>query len=131
MGSARVALPAAPRYCRDGCGGAVAAVSEPWRGGLDGYQRQALADHLGLIERFLAGDLAAAEFAPLFQRRVSDSPVSYGADSRAFAVLDAFWHDCEEFIEDPALRGPGDFDEAELMRRAHRAREDLAALLAG
>lgn len=108
----------------------MAAVSEPWRGGLDEEQRQALAAHLALIERFLAGGLPAAAFAPLFQRGVSASPVVHGADSPAFAALDAFWWDCEEFVEDPALRRPGDYDEAELARRAARARDALAALLA-
>lgn len=108
----------------------MAAVAEAWRNGLDEEQRAALAAHLALIERFLAGDLPAAAFAPLFQRTVSSSPVIYGADSPAFAALDAFWWDCEEFVEDPALHGPGDFDEVELTRRAGRARDALAALLA-
>ncbi len=108
----------------------MAAMSDAWRDGLDAEQRAALAAHLALVERFLAGGLPAAEFAPLFQRTVSRSTVVYGADSPAFAALDAFWHDCEEFIEDPALRRPADFDEAELTRRAARARDALAALLA-
>ncbi|WP_270937584.1 colicin immunity domain-containing protein [Falsiroseomonas oryzae] len=92
--------------------------------------RDVLMVYLGMIRRFIAGEVRARDFAPGFQRRVQDDGHVFGAHSRAFAVVDAFWMDCEEFVEDPALRRPGDFDEVELLARAQRARREIEALLA-
>lgn len=94
----------------------------------DSHTAGRLRAYRDLIAAFLAGEVAAADFAIGVQRRISADPEPYGADSPAFRVLDDLFHDCEAFVDDPALRRPGDLDEAALAECARRALARIAAL---
>jgi hypothetical protein len=48
---------------------------------------------------------------------------------KEYEVLNEFFLDVEDYVEDPSLRESEDFDEAELRHRAERARGELRALL--
>ena len=77
---------------------------------------------VALIRSYLDGRTADGEFVQRYQ----DGYQELGAlDEPTFVALDRLFFVCEDFYDDPALRDPGDPDEAALRAAAERALSDL------
>jgi len=93
--------------------------------------KNSLKPYLLMIEDFLNGNLSAGEVMHLYQKYYLNDPTSLQWDEKKYQILNEFFYDCEDFVEDPSLRRPEDYDEAELRRRAERARGEILALMEG
>ena len=77
---------------------------------------------VGQIRSYLSGQTAPGEFVRGYQ----DGYLAVGElDEPTFVALDRLFFVCEDYYDDPALRDPGDTDEAALHAAAQRALADL------
>jgi hypothetical protein len=81
---------------------------------------------VALTRRFVDGGLDAASYDRRFRRATF-----YANDlsTPVWEVVDAQWHACESYVDDPALRDPGDLGPEELRDAARRTLARLAGLL--
>ncbi len=93
--------------------------------------RAALLPYLAMVEDFLGGIIADSEISRLFQGHFLRSEFPYGHEGPEFQAVNEFFLDCENYVENPALHGPDDFDETELRSRALRAQARLRVLIEG
>lgn len=94
-------------------------------------ERKILPKYFSIIEDFLEGNLSAGEVMRIYQQTFQDEDGIIDSQGRVYEVLQEFFCDCEDFVEDPSLRRPGDYDEAQLYRFAQRARGEILALMEG
>lgn len=92
--------------------------------------RAFLLPYLAMIEDFLAGRMTEEELQRVYQGYAVDDHTPMDPQGPEYHAMNEFFLDLEDYVEDPSLRRPEDFDEAELRRRAERARDELRALLA-
>ena len=92
--------------------------------------KSTLHPYLEIIENFLNGGIPDEEISRVYQKLFLENPAVFGSETPAFRVVNEFFLDCEDYVEDPRLRQSGDFDADELRRRAQRARTNLVALMA-
>lgn len=88
---------------------------------------QSAQEHLGglvrTIDAFVTGEIPADVFDDRYRAQFSELPL--GLDESTFAILETVFFACEDFVDDPDLRDPGDLDEQGLLEAA---RAGLAAL---
>ena len=81
---------------------------------------------VSLTRRFLAGEIEPAAYDARYRQAM------FAADDLAeplWGILDAQWHACEAYVDDPTLREPpDDLGPAELRSAARRTLDRLAAL---
>lgn len=87
--------------------------------------QQHLALLVGTIEEFLGGVLSAPAFDDLYRSRFSELPL--GLDASTFEIVENLAFACEDYVEDPDLRDPGDLDDDELREAARTAIDALRA----
>jgi hypothetical protein len=92
--------------------------------------RAFLVPYLVMIEDFLADRMTDVELQRIYQGHAVDDHVPMDPQGPEYHAINEFFLDLEDYVEDPSLRRPEDFDEAELRRRAQRARGEIRALLA-
>lgn len=95
---------------------------------MERQSRAFLLPYLAVVEDFLEGLLTTEELQRVYQGTFQDDNRPF--DEHEYKALNEFFLDIEDYVEEPSLRGPNDFDEAELRRRAERARGEIRALLA-
>lgn len=83
----------------------------------------ALGAYLELLDDFLAGTVTAGEFQTRYFRRFKQETATW--PEPVFRVLDGLFADVDAYVEDAALRDPGDLDDEQLHARAREAREAL------
>jgi len=89
-----------------------------------------LRPYLVIIEDFLANRLNDLDLQRVYQGLHLEDLEDVDPDGAEYRAWNEFFLDLEDYVEDPSLRRPEDFDEAELRRRAERARGEMRALLA-
>jgi hypothetical protein len=89
-----------------------------------------LLPYLQIIQDFLDHHIDTLELQRLYHGLDPERPHDADIDGADYRAWNEFFLDIEDYVENPALRRPEDFDEAELRRRAERARGELRALLA-
>lgn len=92
--------------------------------------RAFLIPYLTMIEDFLAGQMAEEELQRVYQGYAVDDHTPMDPQGPEYHAVNEFFLDIEDYVEDPSLRRPEDFDDAELRRRAERARGEMRSLLA-
>jgi hypothetical protein len=88
-----------------------------------------LLPYLQVVEDFLDHRIDAVELQHLYHNLHVDGLDRVDPDGPDYQAWNEFFLDIEDYVEDPSLRRPEDFDEAELRRRAVRARGEIRALL--
>jgi len=83
-----------------------------------------LSDYLSLMRRFLAGAITAADFQRSYFA-LSGGDEEFRPE-RTFRALNDLFFALDDFYEDPALRDPGDLDEAQLRARVEATLAVLA-----
>jgi len=78
---------------------------------------------VGTIEEFLGGVLSAPAFDDLYRSRFSELPL--GLDAATFEIVENLAFACEDYVEDPELRDPGDLDDDELRQAARTTLDAL------
>lgn len=92
-------------------------------------ERKILPKYLSIIEDFLEENLSAGEVMRIYRQAFQDEDGIGDSQGRVYEILQEFFCDCEDFVEDPSLRRPSDYDEAQLRRFAERARGEILALM--
>jgi hypothetical protein len=89
-----------------------------------------LLPYLQIIEDFLDRRVDTVELQRIYHGLHPERLERVDPDGADYHAWNEFFLDIEDYVEDPSLRRPEDFDEAELRRRAERARGEIRALLA-
>lgn len=85
-----------------------------------------LRKYTSLVERVLSGEIVAEEFATQYFNTFVNEHRRFGDD--VFQVLNRLCTDCDAFNSNPALRGPKDLDENQLLEACKAAYDKLRAL---
>jgi hypothetical protein len=86
-----------------------------------------LAELVKTMEAFVAGEMSASGFDDTYRAKFSELPL--GLDESTFAILETVFFACEDYVDDPDLRDPGDLDEQGLLEAARAALAALAGSL--
>lgn len=88
-----------------------------------------LSAYIGLLERFVNGDIPASEFEHIYLRMFKQDPTI--RPETEYQILNRLFSDVDAFCADPELRSINDLDEAQLSSRALSSLRELQALSAG
>lgn len=83
-----------------------------------------ISPYIAIIDRFLAGEIAAASFARTYMKMMKSETRMLG--DAIYPVLQDLFGDADAYVEQPDLRTDSeDLDENDLLACARRARERL------
>jgi Bacterial self-protective colicin-like immunity len=88
----------------------------------------AVGAYMTLLRQFLCGSISASEFERRYLDAFKNDTAEY--TETVYQVLDELFGDVDAYCADPALRGPGDFDELQLRSEAGTALLELEQLAA-
>lgn len=84
--------------------------------------------YIALLRLFVDGAISAREFEHRYLVAFKNDKDEY--PEKVYQVLDDLFGDVDTFCADPALRGPGDLDEVQLLSEAKTALLELERLAA-
>jgi hypothetical protein len=87
---------------------------------------EAVAALVGLITRFLDGEMDAATFDVQYRRSFQARPPGWGTPT--YDALEWLAFECNEYVDVPELREPGDVDDEALAAAARKTLADLREL---
>jgi len=93
------------------------------------HDRRFLLPYLDMIEDFLHERISEEELQRVYMESYLGETTPMDPEGSEYTTLNEFFLDLEDYVEDPSLRRADDFDEAELRRRAERARGEIRQLL--
>jgi hypothetical protein len=89
-------------------------------------KKEDVQSYITLIEGFLFGHITAKEFETRYLKQFKEDNRIF--PDGVFTILNGVFTDCDAFNSNPALRGPNDLDEQQLLASCRTACERLQAI---